>query len=634
MNTLSIKNFKSFYNKNLRKFSSTSLPNKFTDLLKADANHYFLDRTLFISKAFENNNIDLILRPGGFGKTFNLNMLKHFAQNTNLSRNKENLRRFFEGSDISKNTNFFEQHFLKHPVIAFNFEELDQTTYKDNIEKFKYLLNSQIQNLFYTENISNLSDTDKKTIEEFLLNNKDLSALEIIFKTRELCRLHGIISGMNPLILIDSYDAALLNSNKKEFYSEMLWFVENLFKNLLKNNCYLKKAIITGVHKLESEKLFYPLRNLDIYSGDDKFSSFFGVNENDLTGMYETRDLNTVKEYSGTERETINKFMFTKNYGLNEKYTSYLAKELNLPKLFERALGVENNIELIKTIATLENKALSKLNNTDTKWNSQEVTLQDEISLNEISKESILTYLYNNALINKDGSVTNKLASHIITNSIPDIQSSLYDINKKLAFGYYKHFSSNHIEEYLDYFQKTFLNSQDVPQFRADTDLEKFVLDKLTFEMDNPNSTENVEIYEVDDNEFMKVSNELKRFTLITYEKQKIALFVRAIRYKTTTSAAKAKGKEEDLTKVTELYNNPNIDENKVPKRPLIKKLTKKTIENQLRKLNETNLGSIDKNEAIEYLIKLSGDYERVYFISISNYQKYIDYAIEASNIE
>ena len=111
----------------------------------------------------------------------------------------------------------------------------------------------------------------------------------------------------------------------------------------------------------------------------------------------------------------------------------------------------------------------------------------------------------------------------------------------------------------------------------------------------------------------------MKKFTLITYEKSKVAIFIRGIKYKSTK-------KDNDADEnVNELYNNPNIEP---AKKSPFRKLNVKTIENNLRKLNEESL-NFDKNKAIQYLINHSGDYDDVYFVSISNYQKYIEYQME-----
>ena len=106
---------------------------------------------------------------------------------------------------------------------------------------------------------------------------------------------------------------------------------------------------------------------------------------------------------------------------------------------------------------------------------------------------------------------------------------------------------------------------------------------------------------------------------MITYENSKVAIFIRGIKYK---SAKRDNDADEN---VNELYNNPNLEP---AKRSPFRKLNLKTIENNLRKLNEESL-NFDKYQAIDFLIKLSGDYDNVYFISVSNYQKYIEYKME-----
>jgi hypothetical protein len=601
-----------------------SLPSKFTDFFLPNANYHNIDRTQLIAKLLENNNTELVLRPENFGKSFNLEMLRFFLQSSRyLNETIDGTRclEFFKKTEIYKNKPFFDTYFAKYPVVALNFEQLDEATFKDNIEKFKHLLKTHFNQLQYYDM------SDNESIERTLKDCDDNSS---IFLTNDLCRLLSKQTRQHPYLLIDSYDAPLLNAYKRGFYTEMLTFVESFFSNVVRNNSLISKVVITGVHKLESERLFHPLNNLNIYSSlnnNDKYNEFFGINEREVSELYDNAQQPIVKDYSSIKRNILTRFTFYNYHNSHEGYIKYLSHKLNLGNLFDKAITTDNNISLIKTLALVELRSQELLENIHRQYN--EIKPEKEVNLSDITKSSILTYLYDNGLINKDGSITNKLSAEVLLQALPNIKDSDYDLNKKLAFGYYRYFYNNQIEDYLKYIQYIFKTSKDIPMFKENTDLDKYIIDKLTFEMDNPNSKDNVEIYEVDDNEFMTIGDELKKFTLITYERLRLALFIRGHRYKANTPRAKTS--EADL-KVTELFNNPNIDE-KV-KRPLIKKVNKKTLDYQLKKINEANLSSFDKNEAIEYLVKLSGDYDTVYFISISNYQRYIDYAIEASNLE
>jgi hypothetical protein len=616
-------------------FSSTlnkPLPSKFSDLLSTGMNYQFIDRTAILNKMLESKNTELILRPDNFGKTFNLEMLRFFLQSSryiNEDIDGHKCLEFFKRTEVYRDKPFFDEHFSKYPVVAFNFEELDEATFDDNIEKFRQLLASQLHQLYYYDGINNLSDIDKKLLEGYLTKRDDTKHANL--QANDLCRMITKVTRQTPFVLIDSYDSPLLNAHKRDFYNEMLSFVQSLFGNVINHNKHINKAIITGTHKLDSERLFYPIKNLDIYGTpgkEDKYCSYFGIKESELDVIYNHSSLGGVKDYSSIKRNILTRYTFYNKIEDSESYAKYISNKLDLPKMFEKAIAAENGIALIKTLANLELRSQDKLNGIEKQYN--EIKPDSELVLSEISKNSLLTYLYDNGLVNKDGSVTNKLSAEIILKALPDIKDSNYDVSRKLAFGYYRYFYNNQVEEYLKYVQYIFKYSKEVPLFKENTDLERYIIDKLTFEMDNPDSRDNVEIYEVDDNEYMTVGDELKKFALITYERLRIALFVRGHRYKTT--AGRPKASEADL-KVTELFNNPNIDV-KTPKRPLIKKVNKKTLEYQLRKINEANLSSIDKQEAIDYLIKLSGDYDTVYFVSIANYQRNIDYAIEASNLE
>jgi hypothetical protein len=162
----------------MRRYMSTSnkiLPNKFSDLFLPNNNYHYVDKTSIIPKLLENNNTDVILRPDLSGKTFNLEILKFFltsARYLNENIDGNSCLEFFKKTEIYKNKIFFDQHFSKYPIISFNFNELDQNNLRDNIEKFKYMLKTQIQQIYHYNDISHLSEFDVKMLEIFLWRDR------------------------------------------------------------------------------------------------------------------------------------------------------------------------------------------------------------------------------------------------------------------------------------------------------------------------------------------------------------------------------------------------------------------------------------------------------------------------------
>jgi translation initiation factor RLI1 len=172
--------------------------------------------------------------------------------------------------------------------------------------------------------------------------------------------------------------------------------------------------------------------------------------------------------------------------------------------------------------------------------------------------------------------------------------------------------------------------------FRNDKEFEDYLIDILTTDLSNSNN-DHIKIFSIDDDDMTKISNQLKKFTLITYEKQNFAVFIRGSKYKKSKESGvignlNSTGKVE----IDEMLNNPNLNLNHVnsPKKNFFVKTNTTDIANELKKINESNLSSINKQEAIDFLFKISAEYETVFFISMSNYQKQIDYVLEIVKLE
>jgi hypothetical protein len=647
--------FSSTLKKNFSASSATQnkfYPDRFVNYFLKPEYYTYLDNTKFIEKIFDNNFTELILAPENHGKTFNMETLKYFLSSNDLIEervDKEGRLNFFKKTNLYQDKNFFNTHFAKYPVIMINFKELDQNNYTDNIEKFKFLVALQFEQVLQFlkgEHQENLTSIDMKNIEEFFSNYKNYSEHHLINSCKDLGKILLKITKQNPFMIVDDYDFPLLNAYKKGYYEETLNFMQNFINVSIKNNNFINKTIITGVNLLEQKRLFSQISNMSVFNYDqeegNKYFNYFTQKEN-------------------------NNILFT---------PSSVSENLYLKNLFENVINDSRGsyTQGVKVLADLKNKVenFGKTENININSHPDQSTIipNESIELsnnltNSAEKPNnpnyLYTYLHYNGLLSKFSEIKNNFSAQVIKEALPGLENpndQVLDFNKKLAFAYYAYLNNKRVENYLDYVKnlfdfvtkasknkssKTSLLPDTPLTFRTDKDFEEYLIDIMTQDMTNSNS-EDIKIFSIDDDDMTKISDQLKKFTLIVYEKQNFAIFLRGSKYK------KPAGKDNSniinainsvsKVEIDEMLNNPNLTHthhtttSSAKKNNFIKKAPTVDISQELKKINEHNLSSIDKQEAIKFLWKISNEYDTVFFISMANYQKQIDYLLEIVKLE
>lgn len=124
--------------------------------------------------------------------------------------------------------------------------------------------------------------------------NVEISRWEKIYgkdesETSFSSRFEGIIrrayeqTGKQVVVLVDEYDAPLLDSNSNpELQKELRNIVRDFFSPLKGAGQYLRFLFITGISKFSQLSIFSELNNLQNISMRDEFSALCGITENEL----------------------------------------------------------------------------------------------------------------------------------------------------------------------------------------------------------------------------------------------------------------------------------------------------------------------------------------------------------------
>ena len=261
--------------------------------------YYYVDKTMLIEELLINRApVTLFTRPRRFGKTLNMSMIRYFFD----VKNKEENRKLFENLKIYNSEYMSEQG--KYPVIFISLKDLKGDTWEkcfENLKKTMYKIFNKYE--FVRERLNIVEKRQFDKIWEMRDNEQS-------FKTSllDLSNYLNKYYGEKVIILIDEYDAPIINAFDKGYHNEAMNFFQTFYSSALKTNNSLKYGVLTGITRVIKEGMFSGLNNLYVNTILSKdYSEYFGLLENEVIEMLEYFDM----KYKIEEvREWYNGYIF------------------------------------------------------------------------------------------------------------------------------------------------------------------------------------------------------------------------------------------------------------------------------------------------------------------------------------
>ena len=269
--------------------------------------YYYVDKTMLIEELLINRApVTLFTRPRRFGKTLNMSMIKSFFD----IKNKEENKKLFENLKISNSEYMSEQG--KYPVIFISLKDLKGNSWEECLKRLKLFIFDLYVEFEYIR--EKMNEWDKRKFEKMLYEQEDADyIMSLKFLADSLYKYYG----EKAIILIDEYDAPIINAFDKGYYNEAINFFQTFYSSALKTNNSLKYGILTGITRIIKEGIFSGLNNLyvnTILSRD--YSEYFGLLESEVVEMLDYFDM----KYKIEEvREWYNGYIF----GENEVYNPW-----------------------------------------------------------------------------------------------------------------------------------------------------------------------------------------------------------------------------------------------------------------------------------------------------------------------
>ena len=211
-------------------------------------NQYYVDKTDLIYNIVKGSKNNFLSRPRRFGKSLLVTTMQAYF---------EGKKDLFKGLVIEK----LEKEWVKYPVIHL---DLSRGKYYE-IQVVHSTLNAVLG--FYEAKLG-------ITVAEGTTYGTRLD---------EIIQTTAAQTGQKVVVLIDEYDAPMLDSNAKpELQEQIRSIMRDFFSPLKANEGLLRFVFLTGITKFSQLSIFSELNNIKNYSLDDRYATICGFTEQEL----------------------------------------------------------------------------------------------------------------------------------------------------------------------------------------------------------------------------------------------------------------------------------------------------------------------------------------------------------------
>ncbi|MDE7414923.1 MAG: ATP-binding protein [Lachnospiraceae bacterium] len=242
------------------------------------AGNYYIDKTELLYELVEetDHEVTLFTRPRRFGKTLMISMMENFF---NIRKDSSGI---FEGLKITEHKEFCEKWLNQYPVLLISLKDIEARTFNDAYDMLKVRLADVCKEYSDLKNNDCVNPFDAEIFVRLEAQTGSPADVKNALKT--IMRMMHAVYDREVILLIDEYDVPLAKADR--FYSSMLDVMRGMMGIALKDNEYLKFAVITGCLRIAKESIFTGTNNFASYSVlDEDFSEYFGFSENEVTQL-------------------------------------------------------------------------------------------------------------------------------------------------------------------------------------------------------------------------------------------------------------------------------------------------------------------------------------------------------------
>lgn len=267
--------------------SKINLPVGISNFKKIREDGYFyIDKTNLIQELLvpKPAEVTLFTRPRRFGKTLGMNMLAHFFDI------QEDSRELFQGLKISENRELCENWMNQYPVVLLSFKNVDGLEFETAYGKLESVIAELYKSHYYLKDSEKLNEFDKDIFYRIAAKKADTE--EVMNSLFKLTHMLNLYYGKPVILLLDEYDVPVAKANANGYYEQMLDMIRGILGAALKDNTFLKFAIVTGCLRITKESIFTGLNNFTMDTiQDSRYDEFFGFTQAEVDKLLEDASL-------------------------------------------------------------------------------------------------------------------------------------------------------------------------------------------------------------------------------------------------------------------------------------------------------------------------------------------------------
>lgn len=369
-----IKNLNFSFQESRRTIVKSLVDFSLSDFAQVVKTRSFVDKTLLIKDIFDAPLRIAITAPPKYGKSTNLDMIKRFLEievdewsTRKHIKSTTNYSLFTENElKICEDANFFKEHFGKHPVIHIDFELLDgvrdfahalevfRTITRKTFLMHNYLLATDGHTCwskgFSFADFENHTSTQKnRCLDEHNLKEsfENLSMVLFEFFKKE------------AFVLIDNYDAFLKGVLSEDIPESeaIISFINTTIDNLLNNNRYVGRALLTGVIPITGSGVNYNRWQVEHYLvwSDYPSCQYFGLTYDEFVGVVTKLNLDSDMLYRFNITNVISYFHDVRScifdwsdlqlfYRIDDSHETSHRRHIDFLKPYLRNLPIRNEV--------------------------------------------------------------------------------------------------------------------------------------------------------------------------------------------------------------------------------------------------------------------------------------------------
>ena len=254
---------------------------------------YYIDKTMLIDQLVGKSGakVTLFTRPRRFGKSLNMSMLQHFFD---IREKSESL---FEGLAISKNKTLCDSWMNQYPTILVSFKDVGSSKFDTAYALLKGVISKLYENHKYLfEDNDSISKMQRKLIDMFLMREANAADLtDCLYLLTDI--MYHKYENTPVILLIDEYDVPMAKGDANGYYRDITDIMSVMLSKALKDNPYIKFAVLTGCLRIAKESIFTGLNNPKIYSIlDYGFQEYFGFTDSEIDRLLADTGFTEYKE--------------------------------------------------------------------------------------------------------------------------------------------------------------------------------------------------------------------------------------------------------------------------------------------------------------------------------------------------